>query len=216
MCFNISINKNKNIIENSMNIKFNNNSNFIAQKHISAFSNPLIPVITSNEPNTINLYYWGLIPYWTKNIDSANRLRRMTYNAKCETLTGKPSFRYSIKNQKCLIISDGFYEWKTTSNGKECYYISSYEEEIFTFAGIWSTWNDTTSGNLIHSVSMITQNANSLMEKIHNVKKRQPVILHQHNQINWLNSKLDYQNILDESFNIELKCKMIESPLKSK
>jgi putative SOS response-associated peptidase YedK len=215
MCFNISISNTNNLIERQMNAIFETGFIFESQKHISAFSNPLIPVITSENKSKIQLYHWGLIPNWVQDIKKANELRRMTYNAKCESIKEKPSFRDSIKNKKCLIIADGFYEWQSTSSGKICHYINSSENAIFTFAGIWSGWLDKSTGELINSVSIITQKANQVMSKIHNIKKRQPVILHNHNHDNWLNSGLDFQNILDESFNIKLQHKVIESPLKS-
>ena len=138
----------------------------------------------------------------------------MTYNARYETIKEKPSFRDSIKYKKCLIIADGFYEWQLTSKGKICYYISHPENHLFTFAGIWSKWKDKSTGELIQSASIITQAANKIMSIIHNVKKRQPVILHEENRYNWFNSGLDFKNIMDKSFNILLKNKVITSPLK--
>ena len=214
MCFNISISNNQYSIEKQLNAKFETELIFEPQKHISAFSNPLIPVITSEDVSKIQLCHWGLIPEWVKDITKANKIRKMTYNAKCETIKDKPSFCNSIKDRKCLIIADGFYEWQSTLNGKICHYITSPENEVFTFAGIWSNWLDKSTGELIKSVSIITQSANEMMSKIHNIKKRQPVVLHKENRENWFNSELDFQKILDESFNIVLKTKIIESPLK--
>ena len=214
MCFNISISSNQNSIEKQLDAIFETELIFEPQIHISAFSNPLIPVITSEAISKIQLCHWGLIPGWVKDITKANKIRKMTYNAKCETIKEKPSFRNSIKDRKCLVIADGFYEWQSTSNGKICHYITSPENEVFTFAGIWSNWLDKSTGELIKSVSIITQSANEMMSKIHNIKKRQPVVLHKKNRENWFNSELDFQKILDESFNIGLKTKIIESPLK--
>ena len=215
MCFNISIINSKNAIEKQLDAKFDINSPFKPQKHISAFTNPLIPIITSENRNNIQLCHWGLIPKWVKDIKKANEIRKMTYNAKSETIKEKPSFRNSIKDKKCLIIADGFYEWQSTSTGKLCHYITHPEKEIFTFAGIWSDWLDNTTGELIKSVSIITQSANPMMAKIHNIKKRQPVILLEENRDKWFNSGLNYEKILDESFNIRLINKIVESPLKN-
>jgi putative SOS response-associated peptidase YedK len=144
----------------------------------------------------------------------ANEIRKMTYNARCETIKEKPSFRDSIKDKKCLIIADGFFEWQLTSKGKICYYITYPENELFTFAGIWSKWLDKSTGEFIKSVSIITQTANKMMSKIHNVKKRQPAILHKENRDNWINSGLDFETIMDRSFNIRLKNEIVTSPLK--
>ena len=101
MCFNISISNNKNAIEKQLNAKFENENVFEPQKHISAFSNPLIPVITSEDNRKIQLCHWGLIPEWVQNKKKANEIRKMTYNARCETIKEKRSFRDSIKDKKC-------------------------------------------------------------------------------------------------------------------
>ena len=216
MCFNISINNSRNAIEKQLNANFNIGHIFEPQKHISAFSNPLIPVITSEDISKIQLFNWGLIPKWVDDITKANEIRRMTYNAKSETIKEKPSFRDSIKDKKCLIIVDGFYEWKSTSKGKICHYITYPDDDIFTFAGIWSNWLNQSTGEVIKSVSIITQPANKMMEKIHNIKKRQPIIIHKENREKWFDSQLNYETILDASLNISLKSRIIVSPLKIK
>ena len=214
MCFNISITISNNSIEKQLGVVFNTDCIFEPQNHISAFSNPIVPVITSENREDIQLYNWGLIPAWVKDRKQANEIRKLTYNAKSETITEKPSFRSSIKNKKCLIIADGFYEWQLTSKGKICHYITYPENELFTFAGIWSKWLDKSTGEFIKSVSIITQPANKMMSKIHNVKKRQPAILHKENRDNWINSGLDFETIMDRSFNIRLKNEIVTSPLK--
>ena len=216
MCFNISINKSKDAIAKQFNAVFELDVSFEPQKHISAFTNPLIPVITSESRNKIQLYHWGLIPEWAKDIKIANKIRKMTYNAKYETIKEKPSFRNLIKDRKCLIIADGFYEWQSTSTGKICHFIKYPKNEIFTFAGIWSEWLNKKTGGFIKSVSIITQPANKIMAQIHNVKNRQPVILHEGNRYKWLDAGLNYNKIFDESFNIRITNKIIKSPLKYK
>ena len=216
MCFNISIITSKNIIEKQLETKFSADYYFEPKKHISAFTNPEIPVITSDNKTIIQSCYWGLVPEWTEDIQKANVIRKMTYNARCETLKEKPSFRDSIKNKKCLIIADGFYEWQSMPTGKICHFIRRPEETIFTFAGIWSDWLDKSTGEYLKSVSIITQSANEMMSQIHNIKKRQPVILHKEHQNKWLDSGLDYEKILDASYNIKLISDSIESPLKYK
>ena len=213
MCFNISIVSNKNTIEQELGAVFELDYLFEPQKHISAFTNPLIHVITSENRKNIELFNWGLIPEWVRNLKIANNIRKMTYNARSETINEKPSFRNSIKDKKCLIIADGFYEWQTTASGKICHYVTLPENGIFTFAGIWSDWLDKSSGDYIKSVSLITQSANQMMEKIHNTRKRQPVIIHKENRDKWFDSGLDYQQILEESYDIILSNQIIDSPL---
>ncbi|MBT5956142.1 MAG: SOS response-associated peptidase [Candidatus Marinimicrobia bacterium] len=216
MCFNISIVSSIDAIEQQFNAEFHIDFSFESKKHISAFTNPKIPVITSKDPNMIQPFYWGLIPHWVKDVQKADSIRRMTYNAKSETVHKKPSFRDSIKNKKCLIIADGFYEWQSTSSGKICHYIQSTNDDIFAFAGIWSEWVNQTTGELLHSTSILTQPANTMMAEIHNIKKRQPVILEGNRQYEWLKSSQDYGYLLDVAQNISLTAKIIESPLKNK
>ena len=136
-CAGRSRTKNKNSIEKQLDAVFGTDFIIKPQKHISSFSNPLIPVITSDNRQNIQLYYWGLIPAWVKDRKQAHEISKLTYNAKSETITEKPSFRSSIKNKKCLIIADGFYEWQSTSTGKVCHYITHPQNEVFTFGGIW-------------------------------------------------------------------------------
>ena len=117
MCFHISIISKHDFLEQEMNAKFSSNIKFISQSHISAFSNPLIPIITSDYRSTIQLFYWGLIPHWIKTKNKANELRKMTYNAKSETIKEKASFKYSIKNRKCLILANGLSILVSTNVG---------------------------------------------------------------------------------------------------
>ena len=187
---------------------------FEAKKHISAFTNPKISVITSEEPHVIQPFYWGLIPHWVKNEEKADSIRRMTYNAKSETVYEKPSFRDSIKNKKCLIIADGFYEWESTSSGKICHFIKPTNDAIFAFAGIWSEWVNQSTGAAINSTSILTQPANTLMAKIHNIKKRQPIILRGNHQNDWLQSNQDFESLLKATQQINLTSKIVASPLK--
>ena len=214
MCFNISIVNSKDTIEKQLDAEFDIGSSFKPQKHISAFTNPLIPIITSENRNNIQLCHWGLIPKWIKNIKKANEIRKMTYNAKSETINEKPSFRDSINDKKCLIIADGFYEWQSTSSGKICHYIKPTKNTIFAFAGIWSEWVNQSTGELVNSTSILTQPANTMMAKIHNIKKRQPVILEGNHQNDWLKSNQNYDPILEDAHNISLASKIIKSPLK--
>ena len=216
MCFNISIVSSVDAIEKQFNAEFHIDFSFKSKKHISAFTNPKIPVITSDEPHVIQPFYWGLIPHWVKDGEKADSIRRMTYNAKSETVQEKPSFRDSIKNKKCLIIADGFYEWQSTSSGKICHYIKPTEETIFAFAGIWSEWVNQSSGELVHSTSILTQPAITMMAKIHNIKNRQPVILQGNHQNDWLKSNQDYGHLMKAAHSRSLTSKIVESPLKYK
>ena len=137
-----------------------------------------LPVILNSEPTTINLCRWGLIPFWAKE----ERIGNGMINARAETLLQKPSFRTPFKKQRCLVLTDGFYEWKKTSDRKIPHRISMRDNEAFAFAGIWEVWK-TPDGEDVKTFSIITTEPNELMKPLHN---RMPVIIKQENEEKWL------------------------------
>ncbi len=161
--------------------------------HVNAFVFPNCPVITSNEQ--IQTYLWGLIPFWTRSETDALEIRKMTPNAKAETIFDKPSFREPIKSKRCVIPSTGFFEWRTEGTKKTPYYIQVKNEEIFSLAGIYDEWTNRETGEILYTFSIITTAANPLMEFIHNTKKRMPVILSKENESEWLNPRLSKSEI---------------------
>ncbi|MCH7803290.1 MAG: SOS response-associated peptidase [Acidobacteria bacterium] len=137
-----------------------------------------LPVILNSDPRTIQRCRWGLIPSWAKEERIGNRM----INARAETLLQKPSFRTPFKKQRCLVLTDGFYEWKQTSDGKVPHRISMRDHEPFAFAGIWEVWK-TPDGEDIQTFSIITTEPNELMKPLHH---RMPVIVKQENEEKWL------------------------------
>ena len=137
-----------------------------------------LPVILNSEPTTINLCRWGLIPFWAKE----ERIGNGMINARAETLLQKPSFRTPFKKQRCLVLADGFYEWKRTSDRKIPHRISMRDHEPFAFAGIWEVWK-TPDGEDVKTFSIITTEPNELMKPLHH---RMPVIMKRENEEKWL------------------------------
>ena len=103
-------------------------------------------------------------------------------NARAETLLEKPSFRNAFKKQRCLVLADGFYEWKRTPDQKRPYRITMKNNDPFALAGIWDVWI-TPEGEELRSFSIITTEPNDLMKDLHN---RMPVILKRENEDRWL------------------------------
>jgi putative SOS response-associated peptidase YedK len=101
-------------------------------------------------------------------------------NARSETVAEKPSFRKAFKDRRCLVLSDGFYEWRRTPDGKQPYYIHMKDGSPFAFAGLWESWRDAQE---IRSCTIITTEANELVGDIHN---RMPVILAPEDYSLWL------------------------------
>lgn len=137
---------------------------------------------------------WGLIPFWAREAKIGCRL----INARAETLEEKPSFRNSFKKYRCLIPSDGFYEWKEIPGRKTKmpYFIRLNDGGLFSMAGLWGTWQDKTTGEVIESCTIITTEPNTLLAEIHN---RMPVILRPDQYGPWLNTQTE-SNTLKKMF----------------
>jgi len=150
----------------------------------NGFSFPKTPVITNLSQDKIQFFQWGLIPSWSKD----EGIKKFTLNARIETLDIKPSFK-NIQHQRCLVIADGFYEWKwldPKGKEKQKYELSLPDQTIFSFAGLWSQWVNPQTGELIQTYTIITTQANALMSEIHNSKQRMPIILNQAYEYDWL------------------------------
>lgn len=140
-----------------------------------------LAVISNSNPEELSFYRWGFIPFWAKDKSIGNKM----INAKAETIADKTSFKNSLKRRRCLVLSDGFYEWKTISKKEKIpYRITMHDNGLFAMAGIWDSWKDE-SGELIQSFAIITTIPNKLMENIHT---RMPVILEQKDEKLWLKS----------------------------
>ncbi len=184
MCYRTKMNKSIREIEKAFDAKFVEPEAYIPKEEINAFDFSKTPVILDEIRGEINLFQWGLIPFWAKD----DTIKKMTLNAKIETITEKPSFRNSTEN-RCLVLANGYYEWKwLDEKGKEKqkYLITPKDQEIFAFAGIYSSWKNPATQRLINSYTIITTEANELMSEIHNNKKRMPVVLKEEDRSAWL------------------------------
>lgn len=142
----------------------------------------VLPVISNTHPETIHYFKWGLIPFWAKDASIGNKM----INARAETLKEKPSFRKSLQQKRCLVLADGFYEWKKEGKTKQPFRITLKDNGLFAFAGLWDEWKDD-RGNEVHSFTIITTDPNDLMASIHN---RMPVILPPAHEKHWLSADL--------------------------
>lgn len=187
MCFHSKQSQDAQKVEKRFNAKIQDKALFQIQNSINGFTFPKTPIITHNKPDIIQHFQWGLIPFWAKD----DTIKKYTLNAKIETLASKPAFRNSVNN-RCLIITDGFFEWKwldPKGKQKQKYLIGLGNNELFAFGGIWSEWVDKETGEIVYSYSIVTTEANELMSKIHNSKKRMPIVLTAENEKEWLAGK---------------------------
>ncbi len=186
MCYFVEHNIQRKELEKRFNVKFTEDVRYSPSFFQSAFTKPFMPVITADQKGIAQLYQWGLIPHWSPDYIDAEKIRSSSFNARAETVWGKPVFRKAMQSGRCLITAHGFFEYHTESNQKTPYYIRLKTEEIFAFAGICDHWMNSATGEIFNTFSILTTAANPLMEEIHNTKKRMPVILHKEKELEWI------------------------------
>jgi putative SOS response-associated peptidase YedK len=130
---------------------------------------------------------WGLIPSWADDPAIGNRL----LNARSETVAEKPAFRSAFKRSRCLVVADGFYEWKKNGKTKQPYFIHMKSEKTFAFAGLSERWKR--DDKVIESCTIVTTDANPHMAELHD---RMPVILSPADYDVWLDAEFQSQEKL--------------------
>ncbi|KLU55179.1 hypothetical protein EL84_24240 [Paenibacillus sp. VT-400] len=135
-------------------------------------------IIGSKDGNRLGSLRWGLVPVWAKDDKIGNKM----INARAETLTEKTSFKRLISSKRCIIPTNGFYEWRKEGSTKQPMRILMKDDRLFSLAGLYDTWTDP-DGKKLSTCTIITTEPNSLMENIHN---RMPVILRSEDEAEWL------------------------------
>jgi putative SOS response-associated peptidase YedK len=136
---------------------------------------------------------WGLIPSWAKDPAIGYKL----INARAETVSEKPSFRSAFKHRRCLIPSDGFYEWQRiegSKSKKQPYYFSLTDNSPFALAGLWERW-ESKEGDIVETCTILTTDANDLVSPIHD---RMPAILSPEDYDLWLDPNFTRSDSLQE------------------
>lgn len=146
-------------------------------------------VIASDEGKRLGELRWGLVPFWAKD----DKIGSKMINARAETVSEKPAFKRLLKSKRCIIPADGFYEWKKDGTSKQPYRILMSDGSLFSFAGLYDTWEDP-EGKKLSTCTIITTTPNSLMEDIHD---RMPVILRPEDEADWLGrDNDDFESLL--------------------
>jgi len=114
--------------------------------------------------------HWGLVPFWSKDPSIGNRM----INARAETVAEKPAFRNAYRKRRCLVLADGFYEWRKEDETKTPWFIRLADDGPMAFAGLWENWTDRETGETLESGTIVTTEANEFMARLH---KRMPVVL---------------------------------------
>jgi putative SOS response-associated peptidase YedK len=138
----------------------------------------------ADEEREVVMLRWGLVPFWAKDPSIGNRM----INARAETVAEKPSYRNAYNHRRCLVLADGFYEWRREGNSKTPYFISLASGEPFALAGLWEKWTDKNSGESLQTMALITADANEFMTPLHH---RMPVVLEAGTAKDWLAGSRD-------------------------
>lgn len=138
-------------------------------------------VITDEDPAQLQLFTWGLIPFWAKDRSMGSRM----INARSETAMSKPAFREAFKKRRCWVLADSFYEWKKEGKKKQPYRIFHKNGSLLVFAGLWETWRS--GDEELQSFTILTTSPNAEVASIHD---RMPVILpHPEQQYAWFHDR---------------------------
>lgn len=157
---------------------------------VSGFSHPKVFILKNDGIIKPVLSQWGLIPAWTKDIVHANDIMNKTLNARIEGILNKPSYREAAREGRCVIIVDGFYEYRHVGNKAYPYYIFNKDGSTINLAGLSEEWVDPETGEVRSTFTILTRKANKFMSIIHNNPKlpepRMPMILDNNESRHWL------------------------------
>ncbi len=165
----------------------------------------ILAVHETPDGREMKLLKWGLVPSWAKDASMGARL----INARSETVAEKPAFRDAFKRRRCLIPSDGFYEWQRTEGKKQPFFFQLKDGQPFVFAGLWDRWTGD-DGKVIESCTILTTAANELLVPVHD---RMPVILHEEDYELWLGEDVRKQDLLTDLLQPFPASEMISYPV---
>jgi putative SOS response-associated peptidase YedK len=190
MCGRSSLNKTEKDLEERFNASFYSDEleRYNPLPNYNVAPSHIHPIISNVDPQHFRPFKWGLIPFWAKDTKIGYKM----INARIETLLEKNTFKKAMENRRCIVPFDGFYEWKKTDKGKEAYRIITTDQEIFTIAGLWDKWTSP-EGETIHSFTLITQEPNKTVAKIHD---RMPAILNKELEEMWLAEDLNPRELI--------------------
>ena len=153
-------------------------------------------VRNNGESNEVVELRWGLVPSWAKDLKIGARM----INARSETVEAKPSFRSAFKKRRCLVVADGYFEWKKMGKEKQPFYMTVADGNSgFCMAGLWESWRDKQSETIVETCTVLTTDSNSKLAAVHD---RMPVVL----------DRADFEYWLDPTFQSVQKLKSLMPP----
>lgn len=149
-----------------------------------------VPAIRAgSQGRELAMLRWGLVPFWAKDPAIGAKM----INARAETAAEKPAFRAALRQRRCIIPADGFYEWRQAPGGKQPLYFRVGAGAPFGLAGLWESWRSP-GGEQIQSCTILTTRANDLVAPAHD---RMPVILDPADYALWLDPEMRDPGPLD-------------------
>lgn len=132
----------------------------------------------------LSLLRWGLVPSWARDLKSGHR----AINARAETVDTTPTFRGAFSRRRCLVLADGFYEWRREGRVRLGHWIRRRDGRPFAMAGLWERWRgpDGALDPPLETCTIITTDANEVVAPIHD---RMPVILDPEDLARWLDPR---------------------------
>ena len=149
------------------------------ERHYNIAPTQEVLVVRGDEgERSAGLMRWGLVPSWAEGPSP----RQSMINARGEEMAVKPAFRDALVHRRCLVLANGFYEWRRQGSARLPVYFTLKSEEPFAFAGLWEK-RQSAGGAWTHSCTIVTTRPNALMEPVHN---RMPAILRPELEEVWL------------------------------
>jgi putative SOS response-associated peptidase YedK len=144
-------------------------------------------VIHRNGRNCVVPLFWGFIPAWSRD-----PVRNRSINARAESVHVKPSFKEAFRKRRCLVVVDGFYEWKKDGRKKIPLYYYLKSGRPFGLAGLYETWVPPDQGP-VKTCTIITTEPNPLIQPVHN---RMPAIVPKDQEQTWLDNEIEDPSVL--------------------
>lgn len=179
MCGRFSLATDQNAIEDQFQLIINEE---LTYRYNIAPSQDVFVIGSNGHDRVATSMRWGLVPPWSKDVKIGHKM----INARSESIEQKVSFKDPFRQKRCLIISDGFYEWKKTESGKQPYRFVMKDRRPFAFAGLWECWNK--GSEPLFTCTILTTTSNEVTKDVHD---RMPVILPTDTYDTWLDRKED-------------------------
>lgn len=195
MCYTKDNNEEEEVVEKETNARKLTDDDYLKASFNSGFSHPKMLIQMQEKPDELVVAQWGLVPSFIKEEAKAKEYFINTLNAKSETVFEKVSFKNNIMPHRCIVPIKGFYEWRDVNKTKYPYYITVKNQRLMLLGGIYDYWVNRITGEIHRTYSVVTTEANPLMAKIHNLKKRQPLMLTKENAQAWLNPNLTENDV---------------------